>query len=178
MLLRSVISRLILFLVCLSAIVLPAVGPMHAQQGAPPRLAWSFSEGGDDEVKLGLAAPDDQNYAGVWMSCRRRSGVVMLNIQLQERNLPAAADAVRGNKAIEVTLKGGREEAQAYPGLGYDQHDGIWQLEFRLDAADPVLAGLAASGRLETKGRVSSHVFMGTGMAKAWPQFAAACRAQ
>jgi hypothetical protein len=102
---------------------------------------------------------------------------VLLNIQLQARNLPAAADAVRSNRAIEVTLRGGREEAPAYPGLGYDQHDGIWQLEIRLDIGDAVLAGLAASGRLETKGRVTSQVFLGTGMPRAWPPFAAACRA-
>jgi hypothetical protein len=146
-------------------------------QGGAPRLAWAMSEGGEDEVKLGLAAPEDPNFAGVWMSCRRRTGIVMLNIQLQARNLAAVAEAVRGNKAIEVTLKGGREEAPAYPGLGYDQHDGIWQIEIRLDIGDAVLAGLAASGRLETRGRVSSQVFMGTGMAKAWPPFAAACRA-
>lgn len=155
---------------------LPMAAPALPQGGAP-RLAWAMSEGGEEDVKLGLAAPEDQNFAGIWMSCRRRTGIVMLNIQLQARNLPAAAEAVRGNKAIEVTLKGGREEAPAYPGLGYDQHDGIWQLEMRLDVGDPVLAGLAASGRLETKGRVSSQVFMGTGIAKAWSPFAAACRA-
>jgi hypothetical protein len=164
-----------------SILALPLLAPMPAPpalaQGGAPRLAWTTSEAGAEEVKLGLAAPEDQNFAGLWMSCRRRTGIVMLNIQLQARNLPAVAEALRGNRAIEVTLRGGREEAPAYPGLGYDQHDGIWQLEIRLDLGDPVLAGLAASGRLETRGRVSSLVFMGTGMAKAWPSFAAACRA-
>jgi hypothetical protein len=157
-------------------LILSMAAPALAQSGAP-RLTWAMSEGGENDVKLGLAAPEDQSYAGLWMSCRRHTGIVMLNIQLQARNLRAAADAILGNKAIELTIKGGREETTAYPGLGYDQHDGVWQLEIRLDFADTVLAGLAASGRLETKGRVSSQIFMGAGMPKAWPPFAAACRA-
>jgi hypothetical protein len=167
---------MVLTLGALATALSPALSPALAQSGAP-QLAWAMSEGGEDEVKLGLAAPEDQNFAGIWMSCRRRTGIVLLNIQLQARNLPAAADAVRSNRAIEVTLRGGREEAPAYPGLGYDQHDGIWQLEIRLDIGDAVLAGLAASGRLETKGRVTSQVFLGTGMPRAWPPFATACRA-
>ena len=99
----------------------------------------------------------------------------MLYIHLQNENLPAIAELVKGNRGLEVTLTAGKEETRAYPGLGYDQHDETWQLEIRLDLADPLVTALSGSGRIELKGRAGARTFQGAGNGHAWPNFAGAC---
>ncbi len=147
-----------------------------AQPGPNARQTWSAAEGGDEDMKLGLTIPDDNNYAGFWMSCRRKSGTVMIYIHLQKKALPGVAELVKANRGLEVTLTAGKEETRAYPGLGYDQHEETWQLEIRLDLADPLFAALAGSGRIELKGRAGARTFQGAGIGGAWPDFAGPCR--
>lgn len=147
-----------------------------AQPGPDARMTWSVAEGGEEDMKLGLSVPDYNNYAGLWMSCRRKSGTIMLYIHLQKKNLPAVAELVKRNRGLEVTLTAGKEETPAYPGLGYDQHDETWQLEIRLDLADPLVTALSETGRIELKGRAGARTFQGLGIGEAWPNFAGACR--
>ena len=144
-----------------------------AQTGA---MAWSASEAGEDEIKLGVARPGEMNYGGLWMSCRKKSGTVMIYMQLDRKALPVIAESVKANRGIELTLRSGKTDTITYPGLGFDQHDGIWQLEVRLDLADPVFAALAANGRIEARGNGLSLSFAGSGIARAWPVFSVPCK--
>jgi hypothetical protein len=149
--------------------------PATAQSPSPARLTWSASEGGG-EFKLGLAVPGDNTYAGLYMSCQGGSGDVRLNAQLSQKSLAPVAAAIRGNQGIEIVIKAGNQESTVYPDLVFNQHDGMWEMQARLDIDDPVMPALAAAGRIEWRSKGVAETFAGAGMARAWRTFAEGCK--
>jgi hypothetical protein len=149
--------------------------PAEAQAPSPAKLAWSASEGGG-EYKLGLAVPGDYTYAGLYMGCQGGSGDVRLNAQLSQKSLAPVAAAVRSNQGVEIVLKAGAQESTVYPDLVFNQHDGVWEMQARLDIDDPVMPALAAAGRIEWRGEGIAETFAGSGMARAWKTFAQGCK--
>jgi hypothetical protein len=101
-----------------------------------PRMTWELIEHPDKGAKLVLGVPDTDDVR-LMMTCRPRGGAVTLTL-IGRRGDPAVAELHSG----EVWNR------YAGAGIADDETDGAMNIEFELQADDPVLVRLADTGQL------------------------------
>ena len=113
----------------LSACALPV-------QKTPRAMGWNVSANAEEGAKLVLGVPATDDVQVV-MTCRPRSGRVDMTI-IGRRGDPAAVE-LRSGKIVGRYAGAGVEDAET---------EGAFDIQLTLPAADPVLGGLADTGRL------------------------------
>jgi hypothetical protein len=120
-------------LALLSMLAIAALGGC-ASPGQPE--TWSVGENRSEGVKLTLGVPDTDDVRLI-MTCQPRSGAVLLTV-IGRQGDPAVVELHSG-KIWNRYGGAGTADAEA---------DGIVDIQFQLNADDPVLARVADTGEL------------------------------
>ena len=146
-----------------------------APSWAEPPNIWAFTQEPDGDAKLGITSPGSNTYGLVLFQCRPGSKLVRMLIDIADGDLAGAANAIRRQDRIPVTLAAGGEQTAVIPDLVYNNHDSLWWYAAEVEFLDPLIAGLKRSGRLTVGGPGARYDYSGEGIGRAMPAFMAAC---